>query len=419
MVGRQPTSEAWPACAVTTASSPPRHRSSRSSRSCSGPSALPPSAREPSRHPSLSRTDGPREPSKWAASECSGYERGGPRPDRHGCGPRGAHDRGPPRAGDDAVRPPILTVTRSVTCAPRPSRRRTPRAVIGRLDGVPYDDGRRRAGAGRRDPDQHAHLHLRRGRDRQIVVGGSAIYPAQGPTLAQGAIMTRPIQGGSGRFAGVTRSATSERFEDDSWRHVLYLGRGAPKIAGPDATGACADARGPHAARPTFRPAGRAHRGARHHARGPRADVASVSDRPGARALALHRSRSGPSFPAAHPTPGRSDGEDHHRRARVRGHPPVTGRSSPMDGTSTVIRTRHVRPASWRHDHRGSRSRDYGARTADQASSSSSRRPSTRRGAPLSNPLELASLPRRSARSRSRARLADLASDRADPCEGL
>ena len=59
--------------------------------------------------------------------------------------------------------------------------------------------------------------------EHQVVVGGSAVYPAQGATLATGAVTTRPIQGGSGRFAGADGWAVSERLEDDSWRHTLVF----------------------------------------------------------------------------------------------------------------------------------------------------------------------------------------------------
>src|SRR5688572_9750839 len=67
----------------------------------------------------------------------------------------------------------------------------------------------------------------------QVVVGGSAVYPAQGPTLAEGSVTTRPIQGGSGRYAGALGSAVSEHFPDGSWRHTLHL-------TGPVAAGAFA-----------------------------------------------------------------------------------------------------------------------------------------------------------------------------------
>jgi len=125
-------------------------------------------------------------------------------------------------------------------------------AVIGRLDGVLTTTGVDVPAPG--DEIRISTLVFTFGEDGtdQIVIGGSAIYPAQGPTLAQGAITTRPIQGGSGRFAGVTGSALSERLEDDSWRHVLYLGKGAPKVAGPDAMAVCADGPGAERARRTF-----------------------------------------------------------------------------------------------------------------------------------------------------------------------
>lgn len=57
----------------------------------------------------------------------------------------------------------------------------------------------------------------------QVVVGGTAIYPAQGATLAAGAVTTRPIQGGSGRFAGASGWAVSEHLADGTWRHTLHL----------------------------------------------------------------------------------------------------------------------------------------------------------------------------------------------------
>ena len=55
----------------------------------------------------------------------------------------------------------------------------------------------------------------------QVVVGGSALYPAQGPTIATGNVTTRPIVGGSGRFSGAAGSAVTEHLADDSWVHML------------------------------------------------------------------------------------------------------------------------------------------------------------------------------------------------------
>lgn len=57
----------------------------------------------------------------------------------------------------------------------------------------------------------------------QIVVGGSATYPAQGPTIATGAVTTRPILGGSGKFAAASGSAVTKHLEDDSWVHTFFF----------------------------------------------------------------------------------------------------------------------------------------------------------------------------------------------------
>jgi len=60
----------------------------------------------------------------------------------------------------------------------------------------------------------------------QVVVGGSARYPAQGPTIATGNVTTRPILGGSGRFEGAAGSAVTEHLADGSWVHTLYFSDG-------------------------------------------------------------------------------------------------------------------------------------------------------------------------------------------------
>ncbi len=57
----------------------------------------------------------------------------------------------------------------------------------------------------------------------QVVVGGSALYPAQGPTIATGNVTTRPILGGSGRFSGAAGYAVTEHLADDSWVHTLHF----------------------------------------------------------------------------------------------------------------------------------------------------------------------------------------------------
>lgn len=65
----------------------------------------------------------------------------------------------------------------------------------------------------------------------QIVVNGTAAYPKAGSTLAQGTVVSRPITGGTGAFAGANGWAESEHLEDGSWRHTFHLGgamRGMP-----------------------------------------------------------------------------------------------------------------------------------------------------------------------------------------------
>lgn len=67
----------------------------------------------------------------------------------------------------------------------------------------------------------------------QIVVNGAAAYPKAGSTLAAGTVVTRPITGGTGAFAGATGWAESEHLEDGSWRHTFHLAsagtRGMPQ----------------------------------------------------------------------------------------------------------------------------------------------------------------------------------------------
>ena len=59
----------------------------------------------------------------------------------------------------------------------------------------------------------------------QLVVGGTAVYPGQGSTIATGDTTIRPIVGGSGRFAGASGSAVTEHLDDDSWVHRFRFDR--------------------------------------------------------------------------------------------------------------------------------------------------------------------------------------------------
>jgi quercetin dioxygenase-like cupin family protein len=60
------------------------------------------------------------------------------------------------------------------------------------------------------------------GRD-QLVVQGSAVYPAAGATIAADSSTTRPVTGGSGRYFGASGSARSIHLADGSWRHAFRL----------------------------------------------------------------------------------------------------------------------------------------------------------------------------------------------------
>lgn len=57
----------------------------------------------------------------------------------------------------------------------------------------------------------------------QVVVSGSGYYPGDQSTIAVGAILLRPIIGGSGAYAGATGWAESDHLEDGSWRHTLHI----------------------------------------------------------------------------------------------------------------------------------------------------------------------------------------------------
>lgn len=57
----------------------------------------------------------------------------------------------------------------------------------------------------------------------QLVVGGVAVYPADGSTLAVGSKATRPILGGSGKFAGATGWVVTTNLGANGWKHVFHL----------------------------------------------------------------------------------------------------------------------------------------------------------------------------------------------------
>lgn len=57
----------------------------------------------------------------------------------------------------------------------------------------------------------------------QIVVGGQAVYEIAEPTLSVGVVTTRPVLGGSGKYAGATGYVESTRLQDNTWKHVFYI----------------------------------------------------------------------------------------------------------------------------------------------------------------------------------------------------
>ena len=62
------------------------------------------------------------------------------------------------------------------------------------------------------------------GRDAdQIVVGGVAAYAQTAPSVATRSAVTRPVIGGSGRFAGARGWVVSTHFADNTWTHVFHL----------------------------------------------------------------------------------------------------------------------------------------------------------------------------------------------------
>jgi hypothetical protein len=56
----------------------------------------------------------------------------------------------------------------------------------------------------------------------QMVVGGVAVYEIDDPTLALGKVVTRPILGGSGIYAGATGWVDTTHNADGTWVHVFH-----------------------------------------------------------------------------------------------------------------------------------------------------------------------------------------------------
>lgn len=55
----------------------------------------------------------------------------------------------------------------------------------------------------------------------QMVVGGEAVYDSASPALRVGDVITRPILGGTGTFAGATGWVETTHLEDGTWNHTF------------------------------------------------------------------------------------------------------------------------------------------------------------------------------------------------------
>lgn len=57
----------------------------------------------------------------------------------------------------------------------------------------------------------------------QLVLGGVAAYAQSAPVLAKRSVVTRPVIGGSGRYAGARGSCVTTHLANDTWTHVFRL----------------------------------------------------------------------------------------------------------------------------------------------------------------------------------------------------
>lgn len=57
----------------------------------------------------------------------------------------------------------------------------------------------------------------------QLILSGSAVYPATGSTIKTADTVIRPIIGGSGRWSGARGWAESTHEADGSWTHAFHL----------------------------------------------------------------------------------------------------------------------------------------------------------------------------------------------------
>jgi hypothetical protein len=61
------------------------------------------------------------------------------------------------------------------------------------------------------------------GRGDTLLFGGIGEYPAEGGGLVKGQRFTRPVLGGTGKYAGATGTITTIRLEDGSYEQVFRI----------------------------------------------------------------------------------------------------------------------------------------------------------------------------------------------------
>lgn len=61
------------------------------------------------------------------------------------------------------------------------------------------------------------------GAANQLVVGGVASYAQSAAVLARKSVVTRPVTGGSGKYAGARGWCVSTHLANNTWTHVFYL----------------------------------------------------------------------------------------------------------------------------------------------------------------------------------------------------
>jgi hypothetical protein len=57
----------------------------------------------------------------------------------------------------------------------------------------------------------------------QLVIGGVGAYPQSSSTISKETVVTRPVIGGSGTYAGARGWCVTTHHADDTWTHVFHV----------------------------------------------------------------------------------------------------------------------------------------------------------------------------------------------------